>query len=459
MSADEVFRKPGDKLPPVSGASILDSVRDTLTQYVAFPSAASADAVTLWAAHTHAVDGFDSTPRLALLSPEPQCGKSRTLEVLELLVRDPLAVQSVTPAVLARTIDDHPTTVLLDEADAIFGPKSKEHEDLRAILNAGHRRGAGYARMVGEGSKMAAKTFSVFAPVALAGIGDLPETVMQRSVVLRMRRRAPGEHVEPFRYRKARTEIGPLRDDLAGWVVSVVGVLTDAEPVMPHGVTDRPADVWEPLLAVADAAGGQWPDRARAACLELIGNAASTSTASLGVRLLGDLRAVFGDVDRRHTDDLVARLVNLEESPWADLRGKPLDARGLSRRLSTYGVHPTQVKVDGVNRRGYRREDLHDPWSRYLSPETATAATAATPQVTASKAVALAEQVALTSATPTWTATESTPADLHGNAGSAGSGPSRGDDAPSCEICGQPLFLVRPGRTICARCTALSVAS
>ncbi len=175
---------------------------------------------------------------------------------------------------------------------------------------------------------------------------------------------------------------------------------------MPKGVTDRPADVWEPLLAVADAAGGDWPQRARAACLELIGNASSTSSASLGVRLLGDLRAVFGDVDRRHTDDLVARLVDLEESPWADLRGKPLDARGLSRRLSTYGVHPTQVKVDGVNRRGYRREDLHDPWSRYLPAETATTATSATPHVTEPESVALSESVALASATSNLTATD-----------------------------------------------------
>ena len=427
MTADEVFSSATVITTTLSGARILNAVRDTLTTYVAFPSSACADAVTLWAAHTHAVDGFDSTPRLCLLSPEPQCGKSRTLEVLELLVREPLAVQSVTPAVLARTIDDHPTTVLLDEADAIFGPKSKEHEDLRAILNAGHRRGAGYARMVGEGSKMTAKTFSVFAPVALAGIGDLPETVMQRAVVLRMRRRAPAEVVEPFRYRKARTMIEPLREELAAWAASVSTMLTIAEPTMPKGVTDRPADVWEPLLAVADAAGGDWPQRARAACLELIGNASSTSSASLGVRLLGDLRAVFGDVDRRHTDDLVARLVDLEESPWADLRGKPLDARGLSRRLSTYGVHPTQVKVDGVNRRGYRREDLHDPWSRYLPAETATTATSATPHVTEPESVALSESVALASATSNLTATDSTYADLHGNAGSAGSGLTRED--------------------------------
>ena len=368
-------------------------------------------------------------------------------------------MQNVTPAVLARTIDDHPTTVLLDEADAVFGPRSKEHEDLRAILNSGHRRGAGYARMVGEGSKMTAKTFSVYAPVALAGLGDLPETVMQRAVVLRMRRRAPGEHVEPFRLRYATAQLVPLREQLSAWVGSIAESLAVAEPVMPTGITDRPADVWEPLLAVADAAGGEWPQRIRQACLELVSNSNSTSMASLGVRLLADVRDVFGEADRMHTDDLVARLVAMDEAPWGDLRGKPLDARGLSRRLVTYGVHPVQVKLDGFNRRGYRAEDLHDPWSRYLPAKSATSATTATPQVTAPEWVALAEQVADTTATPALTATGNTPSDLHGNGGSGGSAPEREEPPRDCQICGSELFLRRPGRTICGRCEPLRVVA
>ncbi len=363
------------------GAELLDDVAAALARYVAYPSPPSCDAVALWAAHSHLVEHFDSTPRLALLSPEPQCGKSRTLEVLELLVRAPLAVQSVTPAVLARTIDDHPTSVLLDEADAIFGSRAKDHEDLRAILNAGHRRGAGYARMVGEGAKMAAKTFSVFAPVALAGIGDLPETVMQRSVVLRMRRRAPDEHIEPFRYRKAAAHLAPLRERLARWAEQVADQVAGAEPAMPAGITDRPADVWEPLLAVADAAGGDWPERARAACLELVGNSATSSTASLGVRLLADLRLVFGDEAQVPTEEVLRRVLALEEAPWTDLRGRPLDARGLARRLKAFGVSSAQWRDGDVRHRGYLSADLRDPWQRYLpapSGKSVTSVTAVT---------------------------------------------------------------------------------
>lgn len=444
------------------GDELLDALAEALGRYVAHPSPASCDAVALWAAHTHLVEHFDSTPRLALLSPEPQCGKSRTLEVLELLVRAPLAVQSVTPAVLARTIDDHPTTVLLDEADSIFGPRAKEHEDLRAILNAGHRRGAGYARMVGEGAKMTAKTFSVFAPVALAGIGDLPETVMQRSIVLRMRRRAPDEHVEPFRYRKAAGHLAPLRERLARWAEQVSEQVAGAEPTMPAGITDRPADVWEPLLAVADAAGGDWPERARAACLELVGNSATSSTASLGVRLLTDLRLVFGDEAQLPTDEVLRRLLSLDEAPWPDLRGRPLDARGLARRLKPFGVGSEQWREGDVRHRGYLAADLRDPWQRYLpapSGKSVTSVTAVTEPdnsrsaaslpVTDTEAVTDDSRDAVTNAPPLTCTVTSVTDVTHFR---------QGEPGHRCASCGTPVIptqraLDRGFETVCEECT------
>lgn len=136
---------------------------------------------------------------------------------------------------------------------------------------------------------------------------------------------------------------------------------------MPAGIVDRPADVWEPLLAVADQAGGRWPDTARTACVELAKVAASRE-ASLGVRLLADLRDVFGDSGRLSSETILEALHAVDEAPWADLHGKALDARGLARRLRQYEVTPLKVKVDGKALKGYRREDLWDAWSRYLVP-------------------------------------------------------------------------------------------
>lgn len=346
-------------------ADLLGDVQDFLATFVAFPSDHARIAVTLWTAHAHLLDASDNTPRLALLSPEPGSGKTRVLEVLELLVPSPMHVLSASPAAIFRTIASNRPTLLFDEVDAIFGRYGKDdnNEDLRAMLNAGHRRGATIPRCHGPTHEV--RLFPVHAAVALAGLGDLPPTLLSRSVVVRMRRRAPNETVQPFRHRLAEPAGHALRTRLAAWASTVEDTVRDAWPAMPSGVTDRPADVWEPLLAVADAAGGDWPDRARAACVELCKVVAS-GEASLGIRLLGDLRAVFGDEDRLATGTVLDRLHGLDEAPWSDLRGRPLDARGVARRLDAFEVRSAKVKLDGQSLRGYRREDLYDAWQRYL---------------------------------------------------------------------------------------------
>lgn len=365
---------------PDDAAVLLDDVEDFLATYIAFPSEHARVAVTLWAAHAHLLNAADNTPRLALLSPEPGSGKTRVLEVLELLVPAPMHVLSASPAAIFRTIDSATPTLLFDEVDAIFGRRGKDdsNEDLRALLNAGHRRGATIPRCVGPSHEV--RLFPVHAAVALAGLGDLPDTLMSRSVVVRMRRRAPGETIRPFRHRLARPAGNALRARLAAWAGTVEDAVRDAWPTMPADVTDRPADVWEPLLAVADAAEGRWPERARTACVSLT-RANVARDASLGVRLLVDLRTVFGDADRLATEDILGRLCALDEAPWADLRGRPLDPRGLARRLGAYDVSSTQLKVDGQKVRGYRREDLWDAWQRYLPTPATGEAVPAVPVV------------------------------------------------------------------------------
>lgn len=349
------------------GAALLDDVRTFIERFVAFPSVAALIAVVLWVAHAHLVLVGENSPRLAMLSPEPGSGKTRTLEVLELLVPNPMfALSASTPATF-RSLMKASRVLLFDEVDAIFGKRGAEDsaEDLRALLNAGHRRGATIPRCVGPTHDVV--NFPVFAAAALAGLGDLPDTLMTRSVIIRMRRRLASEEVEPFRRRLHEPHGSVLRDALAVWCATVSDQVGAAWPEMPDGVTDRPADVWEPLLAVADAAGGHWPESARAACVELV-KVNESREASLGVKLLSDLRAVFGDADALSTETILACLCEIEESPWDDLRGKPLDARGLARRLRPYEVTSTKVKVDNKALQGYRREHLWDTFARYLPP-------------------------------------------------------------------------------------------
>jgi len=412
--SDDIRDLLGEATPPPAtpdGARILDDVERFVGRFVAFPSDAARVAVTLWTAHAHVVESFDSTPRLALLSPEPGSGKTRTLEVLELLCPAPLSCLSASSAAVFRSLAVQPRVLLFDEVDTIFTRRGGDDgaEDLRALINAGHRKGATIPRCVGPTHAVA--EFPVYGAAALAGLGDLPDTVMSRSLIVRMRRRAPDEHVEPFRRRLHAIEGTDLREALAAWTGHVEGDLAGAWPDMPDGIVDRPADVWEPLLAVADAAGGRWPQRARAACVELC-KVAESREASLGVKLLADLREIWGQADALPTETILDQLHKLDESPWNDLHGKPIDARGLARRLRTYGAHSVDVRLSAKSvLKGYRRADLWDAWSRYLPPpgKSATSATSATPQVSGLSEVADVAVGSGCSATAPTSATDETP--------------------------------------------------
>ncbi|MGI8752147.1 MAG: DUF3631 domain-containing protein [Acidimicrobiales bacterium] len=358
-----------DDVDDETGAELADEVAAMIETYVALPSAGHLHACALWVIHTWVADAADSTPRLAVISAEKGSGKTRLLEVLDPLTQASLRVSNTTPAALYRLLAKHPRTILLDEADAVFGPMAGAHEDLRALLNAGHRKGATIPRCTGDGASMEVTEFPCYAPAAIAGIGDLPDTIMDRAVLIRMRRRGPDETVTPLRQRTAEAEAAPIARRLAAWAERNSGALAEMDPRLPDGVTDRPADVWAPLVAIADAIGGEWPGRARAAAVQLLAEA-TDDTPSLGVRLLGDLRDLFADRPVMATTVIVSALVDLEEAPWGDLRGKPLDARGLARRLRPYGVRSKNIREGEHQAKGYERADLTDAWARYLPSDS-----------------------------------------------------------------------------------------
>lgn len=372
----------GENYRYLPAAELLDNVHAFLGRFVSYPREHAQVAHTLWIGHAHAMERWDSTPRIAFLSPEPGSGKSRCLEVTELLVPRPVEAVNVTPAYLFRKVADEAgrPTILFDEVDTVFGPKAKDNEEIRGLLNAGHRRGAVAGRCVVRGKLVETEEIPAYCAVALAGLGGLPDTILSRCVVVRMRRRAPGEMVEPFRRRINGPDGEELRDRLAAWAEITVAPAVHTYPTIPPSINDRDADVWEPLLAVADAAGGDWPQRARVAAVALVADS-KRETPSLGVKLLADIKEAFGADDHMGTEALLAKLHKLVESPWGDLKGKPLDARGLARRLSPYDIKPTNIRNLADVVKGYRREDLHDAWQRYLGPpanECATAATSAT---------------------------------------------------------------------------------
>jgi uncharacterized protein DUF3631 len=348
---------------------LFQKVKRFLGRFVCYPSEHAHVAHVLWVAHAHCMDAWESTPRLAALSPEPASGKTRLLEITALLVPNSVEAINVSVAYLFRKVgsEEGPPTILFDEIDTVFGPKAKENEETRALLNAGHRRGAVAGRCVTKGKIIETEEIPAYCAVALAGLGWLPDTILSRSIIIRMRRRHAGERVEQYRHRIHSHEGRQLRDALAAWAASAVEKLAETYPDMPEGVQDRDADVWEALLAIADSIGGEWPERTRRAAVSLVSDAKEVEP-SLGIRLLADCRTISAGTTATFTNGVLKALHELPESPWSDLKGKPLNDRGLALRLRQYGIKSKQVRIGDITLKGYEWADFIDVWKRYLPP-------------------------------------------------------------------------------------------
>ena len=351
--------------PPAPLADALTKVEQFLRGFVVLARPEAFVAVVLWVAHTHAIEHAEATPYLAISSPEKQSGKTRLLECLTLLAHDCDGI-AITPtaSTIFRTLEATPEgTLLLDELDAVFRDHSDKYEEVRAVINAGHRRGATVRRSVpGPKNTWIVKQFPVFGPKALAGIGKLPDTVTDRSIPILMLKRKRTEPVERFRQRTVREEAVPIVAALAEALAAQPPAL---EADIPAELPDRAGDAWEPLLAIADAAGGTWPARARRAAIVL--HAGREQDDSLGLRLLADVRVVFGarGGERISTADLIAALQADEEGPWASER-TPLTPHRFARLIHSFGIASKQLRIGLTSLKGYERESFVDSWERYL---------------------------------------------------------------------------------------------
>lgn len=356
---------------PVDAAALLDDVRAALTRFVILPSAATTDAVVLWIAASHVQPAWAHAPRLVIRAPEKRCGKSRLLDVIEATCHEPLITVNASAAAVYRAIGtDDPPTLLVDEADTIFGSKksAEANEDLRGLLNAGHQRNRPAIRY--DASTHRVEHIPTFAMAALAGIGHMPDTIEDRAVIVRMRRRAAGEHVQPYRHRRDRPALTELAGSLRAWLREHVDQLADAMPPMP--VEDRAADTWEPLVAVADLAAGSWPVRARTAAELLTAEHDDTGTVATSTALLADCRGAFGDAAALPTEELLTRLRHDPEAPWGEYGSAGLTARRLGILLAEYGIRSANIRFpDGTQRKGFTRSDFADAWARYCPAPTA----------------------------------------------------------------------------------------
>ena len=346
----------------VAGAELLACIEKLFRRYIVLPEGAGI-ALALWTLHAWTADAGDISPFLVLVSPTKRCGKTNVLIILYYLTPRSELASNISASALFRYIEDVRPTLLIDEADSFV----KDNEELRGILDSGHTKTAAHViRNVEVNGEHKPRRFSTWAPKAIATIRSLADTLEDRAIVAQLQRKPKSASVERLRKRDS-DEFAILRRKAARWAKDNFQRLADdPDPDIPNALNDRAADNWRPLLAIADLAGGDWPNRARDAACILSGEGHEST--SIGVELLADTRLAFGEEDVIRSVDLVAKLTADPERPWADWKhGKPLSQKQLAGLLKPFKIISTSVHPPvGAHGKGYRRSDFAEAWEAYL---------------------------------------------------------------------------------------------
>jgi putative DNA primase/helicase len=362
----------------VVGADVLDAAAALVREHV-ICDVHTATAAALWAALTYLAGNADcvqTLPLLVITSPEKRCGKTQLLGVLSKLVQRPLSAGNVSAAAIFRVVEKAQPTLLIDESDTFL----RANTEIRGIVNCGHTRASAYVLRC-TGDEHEPRRFSTWCPKVLAGIGKLAGTLEDRAIVLPLRRKLTDETVARVHASAAR--LAECARRLARFAADAAGTVRGASVDVPDLGSDRAADNWTPLLALADVAGGEWPARARQAAIALTANA-TAGRDSYGVMLLADIREFFvnSDVGKRleaaPTKILLGHLEALPERPWGSFgkRGKALNDRQLAKLLEDFGISSRTVRSPLATGtvKGYLRAGFEDAWHRYLPPPNADVA-------------------------------------------------------------------------------------
>ncbi len=347
---------------PVDGAVLLDELTATFKRFLVLPDG-SAEAFALWVLHTHCFEAVYYTPYLNISSPVKGCGKTTTLEILGHLVDKPLFSSNITAPAVFRTVEAYCPTLLIDEADTFLHLKN----ELQGVLNSGNRKGTAFViRVVGDDYEP--KSFSTWCPKVFALIGQLPETLKDRSIVVTMHRKTKEEKVEEFDPYKMALDLKTLQQKCARWAEDNLDALREADPQIPGELHNRTRDKWRPLLVIAEVAGEKWPERTCEVAL-LFGVPSEGADNSRRVQLLADIRGLFDEknTDRLPSEYIEGELRKMEDRPWPGYsKGWPISKHQIARLLAPFGIKPKQFWLDQNTKRGYERADFEDAFSRYL---------------------------------------------------------------------------------------------
>jgi putative DNA primase/helicase len=355
---------------PVNGAELLNRVVERIELYLVLPPGAAV-VMGLWCLSCYLYDCFDVFPRLNISSPTKRCGKTLTGDVLSLFCPRPLSTEDATTAALFRIIPKYHPTVFFDEFDTL-GDKG---DDYRAILNASHRRNGKVLRTVPVGDGFEVRAFSVYCPVVVIGIGTVYDTLLDRSITIRLERATKEEikNKKRFNFRDLESEKNLARQLARLAADSRVAVLAHGDPKLPEEIYSREADNLRPLATVAEIVGEGWPLRLITAYANLCGDEGKGESDGLRIELLRDIREVLREREDTNifSQDLTDALCSMPDRPWHELnRGKSISATWLAKQLKTFRIISKSVRVGDNSKKGYRRADFEDVFERYLDRET-----------------------------------------------------------------------------------------
>lgn len=368
--------KKSKKKPP-QDVGLMDDIKSFLGRFLILGEEQKL-VLSAYVLHTYIASECQQTPYIFIHSPEPECGKSRLMEVLDRLVYRPWMIVNPSDAVLFRKVSDKMPTLLWDEIDAVFNPKqAQNHEEQRGMLDQGHRRHGRVPRFINQ----QVVEFNVYCPKVFAGIGTLPDTLSRRSIPISLKRKRIEEVVEDFIFEDVKPEADVIKKRIAAWAEDHGEKVAKTRPEnLPTTISDRMREGCFSLFSIADAMGKG--DDFRKALEFILTGDRTDSSETMRMRLLKDMRLVFaeeradrGPIRGLATADIVAGLVALEESPWKDYYGRGVEPKDIASLLAPYGVKSVQVKLNGQNIRGYRRETskdsegLADVWRRYLGAD------------------------------------------------------------------------------------------
>jgi hypothetical protein len=378
------FAKPQPAAEPVELGPLLDEISAAIRSHVVL-SAHAATALALWVVHTYVFDTRDAVAYVAIESPEKRCGKTTLLSVLAGLACRALVASNITVSALFRVIDDAGPTLLIDEADTFMGGNSV----MRGILNCGNtwrtayvlrlsgRKGCGprpKAAHAKEGELVVPKQseggsldsslvrYSCWCPKVIAMIGRVPDTIADRSIVVRLERKLVTEKCAPLTDFKPETITAKcvrFADDNSELIARA------ALETVP-GLNDRAADTFEPLFVLARMAGPEWFERAAEAALFLT---SSQNSDLQGAGLLLDILTIFVEcnVEKMFSRSVVSCLRG--DGEWiasAFFSGKPLNELLLAQTLRPYGIRPVHIRVGEEINKGYRLDDFKNCLKRYV---------------------------------------------------------------------------------------------